>query len=454
MSLDTLPILHRDTTSPDAFQEAVWSRVFNHRRDITRVPRAVVKPTSIEHIKAVILLAKQERCRVSIRSGGHSWAIWSVRDDAILIDLGDFKFIDYNDKTGTVACSPSTTGKELQEFLATKGRSFPSGHMTDIGLGGFLLGGGFGWNSMNIGQACEMIVSFDVVTAEGDELHCSQGQNEDLFWLAHGGGPGFPAIITRFVLRTIPHRPLFMTMIAWPVTEISRALPWALEACRNGDSDTECLIAGMQPPHSPVAAIGFIAFSFKQTHEEALELAQTICANHPVGAAIKNICIPSSIPEAAAFLDSTVPEGSRICADTAWLSDDAAVVLAFTQALFTLPSRHSSIIYMYRPRTDIEQTAFLVTSHHFFSLYATWEEPKDDEDCVAWVRKTYQDALPFEVASAISDADFQARTYKFWSAEDAERVMEVRKKWDSQGRFCGYLDAGDKSNVEGLKMRA
>jgi len=27
----------------------------------------------------------------------------------------------------------------------------------------------------------------------------------------------------------------------------------------------------------------------------------------------------------------------------------------------------------------------------------------------------------------------------------------VRRKWDPQGRLCGYLDQGDKSGVEGLE---
>ena len=34
------------------------------------------------------------------------------------------------------------------------------------------------------------MVGVDVVTAEGEELHCSIAENEDLFWLARGGGPG------------------------------------------------------------------------------------------------------------------------------------------------------------------------------------------------------------------------------------------------------------------------
>ncbi|KAH8900652.1 FAD-binding domain-containing protein [Thozetella sp. PMI_491] len=401
MASNTFPILRRDSTSADVFQEAVWSRVFNHRRDPTRVPRAVVKPTTVEHIQKAVLVANEENCRVSIRSGGHSWAIWSVRNDAILIDLENFNLLEYNAEDLTVTCSPSTTGKQLIEFLATKGRSFPVGHMSDIGLGGFLLGANFiligisvrRTGVSSIAATLKMRNYFGLCTAEG-------------------------------------------------------------LACKHGDPDTECIIVGMQPPHSPVAAMGFVAFSFKESREEAQKLVDGRFANYPKGAVIENLCNPSTIPQASAFLDSTTPEGSRICADTAWLSDDSNLAELFMQALSALPSKNSSIIYMHRPQTDVERTAFLVTSHHFFSLYATWQDEADDEKCIDWVRKTYQTTEPFEVASAISDADFQARTYKFWSPENAQKVMSLRKKWDANGRFCGYLDAGDKAGVEGLKTRA
>ncbi len=46
-------------------------------------------------------------------------------------------------------CSPAVTGRELNEYLAKGkggGRFFAGGHCPDVGLGGFLLQGGMGWN--------------------------------------------------------------------------------------------------------------------------------------------------------------------------------------------------------------------------------------------------------------------------------------------------------------------
>lgn len=140
MTTESFPILRVEDTDPKTYHAAVWDRVFNYRRNESRVPHAVVKASTIDHITAAVELATQEKRRISIRSGGHSWAIWSVRHEAILLDLGNFKYIEYDEESKIVACSPSTTSEQLVEFLATKGRMFGSGHCGEVAMGGFLLG--------------------------------------------------------------------------------------------------------------------------------------------------------------------------------------------------------------------------------------------------------------------------------------------------------------------------
>lgn len=135
-------ILTRDAGDPKAFSEAVWGRVFNRRRDTSRVPRAVVQASCVAHVREAVELASREQCRVSVRSGGHSWAAWSVRQDAVLVDLGGLRHMAYDERTKIVSCSPSATGEQVNRLLREEGRMFAGGHCPDVGLGGFLLQGG------------------------------------------------------------------------------------------------------------------------------------------------------------------------------------------------------------------------------------------------------------------------------------------------------------------------
>lgn len=219
----TLPILWRDDnhaeTSPSQdFLTSAWSHQFNQRRAVSaRVPRAVVHATQPSHVVDAVRLAKELGVRVSVRSGGHSWAGWGVRGDAVLLDLGGLpggKFasssssassgsgegLEYDEKTKIASAPPSATGRILNAFLEKNGRVFGGGHCPDVGLGGFLLQGGMGWNCKNWGWACESVVGIDVVTAEGDEIYCSQVENEDLFWAARGAGPGKFLLLFIYIL--------------------------------------------------------------------------------------------------------------------------------------------------------------------------------------------------------------------------------------------------------------
>lgn len=141
-----MQIIWRKTADGNTYEDARVGRVFNHRRP-QRYPLAVVKASSQDDIVAAVKLAIENNCRVAIRSGGHSWAAWSVRDNSILIDLGNYKHLEVDAKRRIAWATPSMTGKDINGVLTKEyGLMFPGGHCPDVGIGGFLLQGGMGWN--------------------------------------------------------------------------------------------------------------------------------------------------------------------------------------------------------------------------------------------------------------------------------------------------------------------
>ena len=46
---------------------------------------------------AGVRLARERGWNVSVRSGGHRWAAWSLHDDALLIDLGSLRDLAYDE---------------------------------------------------------------------------------------------------------------------------------------------------------------------------------------------------------------------------------------------------------------------------------------------------------------------------------------------------------------------
>ncbi|KAF4305776.1 FAD linked oxidase [Botryosphaeria dothidea] len=448
-----LPITWKDGGDVHTYEKARIGRVFNHRRP-DRYPVAVIEATEESHVVDAVRLAKEKKCRLSVRSGGHSWAAWSVRDDAILLDLGQYKQIDLDEQTGIVKVSPSTTGRMLNGFLTTKGLLFAGGHCPDVGLGGFLLQGGMGWNCKNWGWACEQVVAIDVVTADGQQLHCTEQENSELLWAARGAGPGFPAVVTRFHLQT---RPSYSAMrssgYCYANADFQKAMKWILSITDGYDSDTEVVLVGSYPPGSEEIVHTVLFVTFKNDPEEARKALQLAQDSHPAGTVHEWFNRETSLQDQYKDQGAANPEGHRYRVDNAYISNDADVAAVLEEAFTTLPTKKTfSLWYSMSPgtRRPLKDMALSMQTDHYFATYSIYEDAKDDEMASEWVKKIMGGVEKHSEGAYLGDSDFQVRRTRFWGDKQGAKLMKLRRKWDPEGRICGYLDEGDKSRQEGL----
>jgi FAD/FMN-containing dehydrogenase len=89
------------------------------------------------------------------------------------------------------------------------GLATPGGRVTTTGVGGFCLGGGYGWLSTKYGLTCDNLVSADLLTASGELLHVTDDTNPELMWGLRGAGANF-GVVTSFEFRLHPVRPLML----------------------------------------------------------------------------------------------------------------------------------------------------------------------------------------------------------------------------------------------------
>jgi FAD/FMN-containing dehydrogenase len=428
-------LVERDDPS---FEAACFGGIFNARRPTDRVPAAVLAARSDQDVIDGVQLARERGWQVSVRAGGHSWAGWSVRDGALLIDLGEMRETTC-DGEGATARPAVRGGLELAPYLERHGRMFTGGHCESVGLGGFLLQGGQGWNSRKLGWGCENVLGVDVVTADGALVHASADEHPDLYWAVRGCGPGFPGVVTRFHLRTYELQPM------WHDTRV-----FAL-------AGLEPLLAFMHAvlPRLALAVEPVIAATRLRTGDVELLLHTTLVAptqaeadallapldEVPV-AMIEHVRGPTTIAEENAAQALQNPDGHRYCADSQWTDAPAEELAPLLRELWSeLPTRHSfAIWYGWAPTRPLPDMAFSLEADVYLAGYANWTDPADDERHRDWLHGHFA-----RIADAvgeglyIGDSDFARRPDRFMAAEQYARLREIHDRRDPDGVFVRHL---------------
>lgn len=195
------------------------------------LPRAVVRAATAADVRAGLAFGRAEGLNVAVRSGGHSFAD-RCSTDGLLLDLGALR--DLRRDGDLVTAGPGLRMREFRRRLAEDGRTVSCGWCPDVGLGGAILGGGYGGLSRLYGLGSDHLVAAEVVLADGRTIWCDADREPDLFWALRGAGGGLLGVVTSFVLRTRPAVPATFFACRWPVRHaaeiIGSWLSWAPEA--------------------------------------------------------------------------------------------------------------------------------------------------------------------------------------------------------------------------------
>jgi hypothetical protein len=437
----------------EGYEEARVGRLFNHRRP-ERYPNAVFFPEDAADVVEAVKYAKAHDCKIAIRAGGHSWAAWSVRDEGILLDLVCLNKIEFDQETKIAKAQPAVKGGlELRPFLQQYDRMFPGGHCPTVGIGGFLLQGGQGWNARGWGWAAEFIVGVDVVTANGELVFANQNQNADLYWAARGAGPGFFCVVTCFHLKTIPFpKAMVASTYLYPTKYAETVLKWLQEIHASVANTVEIVAVGQSVPseglddtiqiNNQSQVIIVHALAFEDTYQNAVKSLAPFESCPVLGKAqVRRTNYYTSFEEQVKLQLDANPEGHRWVVNNAWLEgtpDKVASIL--TPAFTTLPNAQAfSLWYSMAPLRTLPDMAFSMQTDIYFASYVLWEDAEDDEKNKVWLKNIMKHIEPITAGQYLGDSDFTAHGRKFISEKNYQRLEAIRAKRDPNNLFHSYL---------------
>lgn len=406
--------------------------------------------------------AAEHKLKVTVRSGGHSWAAWAVQPGCLLVDLSKIAFIEVDASERLVTASTCTTGCKLNEELLRHGLMFGGGHCPDVAIGGFLLQGGQGWGCRTWGWACEQIECMRVVTAQGDVVNASRTENADLFWAARGCGPGFFGVVLNFTLRLRQKLNLYASTYIFDVEQCYDTIaPWYLERCQSTTKgDLELVMLGFNsakclPELQPVRPVMVIrAVVFTKDEDEGRRALQGFNAGIPMQRS--EYCRVASDFEATTIAAEYAQQArdnppGHYWTQNSWLDGDIQQVAAALKKAWTdLPTNETfSLHYSMGPLRPLPtDMCFDIQTEHTFSVY-TIAPPNSSLEtkmkCNKYIRAVFHngvDKIPQGQGGTagiyLGDSDLRDRPIRFMSDENWRKWKDVREHWDPERLFFGY----------------
>ena len=104
----------------------------------------------------------------------------------MLLDVSRLDHATIDAEKGLAVAGPGKGGSLLMADLQEQNLFFPGGHCKGVCLGGYLLQGGYGWNSRIYGPAVESVVGLDVITADEEQVHCDEDHHPSVSGRASG----------------------------------------------------------------------------------------------------------------------------------------------------------------------------------------------------------------------------------------------------------------------------
>lgn len=436
------------TAEHPEFEERVFSRVFNVRRPDDRRPAAILVAENEQDVADGVKWARDNGLSVAVRSGGHSWAVWSVQNDTLLIDLQNLNQASFDEATGIASAGPATKGgEELDPFLASRGRFLNGGHCPPVGIGGFLLQGGQGWNQRGWGWTAEYVVAVDVVTADGELIRCDATQNQDLYWAARGAGPSFPGIVVKFHLQT-RERFTFLghSVQMYEMDDFDEVFMWLQEMEPKLVNIVETVAVSMTPPAdqlSPQRRVFVVTgTAFANSREEAEAALAPFQTCPVIDKAIVNFpCNDTQLSDHREEQLRANPEGHRWYCDNIWVDGDFSEIKDRLKPLYAgVPEPLAFTIWygngLMRPLPDM---AFSMQSPAYVSCYFVYQNEGDDERYRTWLNSAMAHAEPVTVGQYLGDSDMTNRQLKFMSDENFAKLQHIIADRDPNGVFVRYL---------------
>jgi hypothetical protein len=410
-------------------------RIWNARID--KYPGLIARCSGLADVIEAVRLAREHGLLVAIRGGGHNVGGRALCDGGLVIDLSRMKGIHVDPKARRARVQPGVLLGELDRETHVFGLTVPMGVVSKTGVAGLTLGGGVGWLARKYGLACDQVISFEMVTADGEVLQVSADEHPDLFWALRGGGGNF-GVVTSFEYRLHPVKMILGGIVVHSRDSARDLLRFYRTFTQSAPDELAAYAALLHTPDGmPVAAIAACYCG------DLAEGERLIAPLRSFGTPMVDAIQPMPFPAMQTVFDAAVPDGHQNYWKSAFLRElsDEAIDVVVRHANEASSPLTGILIEQYggaASRVGIRETAFAQRQAQYdLGILTQWTDVADSERHVKWTRD-FWDAMSvygsgrylLNFLGEESDATIRAAF-----GDNYDRLVEVKTRYDPANFF-------------------
>lgn len=439
-----------DGEAYDAFESAVHGDVFTPESDgydaaravwngmIDKRPAMVVNCRGVSDVINSVRFAREHDLVIAVRGGAHNVAGHGTSDGGVVIDLSGMKGVRVDPVTRTAHAQAGLTWAEFDDETLIYGLATTGGVVSNTGIAGLTLGGGLGWLMGKHGLTCDNVISFDVVTAEGDLITADANTHGDLYWALRGGGGNF-GIVTGFQFQLHDVGPLVIGgMIIHPMAKARELMRFYRDITSDPPDELEVYMALMTSPDGDPVAAMMVGYNGDLTEGE-----NAIKSIRDFGSPLADMVQPMPYSARQHMLDDMGLHGPRRYWKSGFLpelSDDVIDVFASHASNLISPMTAIPMFNMHGAATRVapDATAFGHRTHQWdIDIVSQWLDPADDERQIEWTRRFWNELEPFAGKTIYVNhisADEPSRIETAFGP-NYKRLREVKRAYDPDNVF-------------------
>ncbi|MFU8872849.1 FAD-binding oxidoreductase [Micromonospora sp. SL4-19] len=429
---------------------------------IVHRPDVVVGATNAGDVAAAVSWAVEQGLAVAVQSTGHGQL--TAIDGGMLITTRRLDEVRIDPVARRARVGAGVRWQRVIDAAAEHGLAPLNGSSSGVGVVGYTLGGGVPVLARGYGFAADHVRSIELVTADGVVRTADADNEPDLFWALRGAGRIGFGVVTAIEFDLVPVRSLYGGGIFYPASATADVLhafrTWA-PALSEQTTTSIALLRLPDLPQLPAPLRGRFVVHLRIAHLGSVEEGERMLA--PMRAAA-----PALI-DAVAEMPYTAVDAIHSDPTDPMPMHPAGIVLRHlpaeaVDALIAVAGPHVEVpLAMVELRLlggALARPAAVPNAVSgrggAFSLLGIGPLLPGLEQVVPAVVRSVLDALEPFAAPDVALANFQgsleatAGPYGLWSGADAERLSEIKERYDPAGMF----GAGQRSGVHSLPSGA